>query len=85
MNFICEHCQQSFETSPRKDRRVRFCSTRCRIDGGRKFTDEQLRSLASGGFFQTQIARECDVDPHRVKREMQLAGLYERWREQRYA
>lgn len=84
MIHICAHCKKDFKESPRPWR-VTYCSMRCRTAGKRKFTNEQLQQIAFSGELQTRIASAAGVDPHRVKREMEQAGVYQLWQEQKRA
>lgn len=80
----CPQCQEPFKYYPCKPQVN--CSERCKEASRRVFTSLQIREIAANGV-ALNVAAELagTTGPHRVKKALQRAGLYEQWREQRYA
>lgn len=80
----CPQCQKQFAYYPCRPQVT--CSERCKEDSRRVFTDVEIREIAANGV-ALNIAAELagTTGPHRVTNALKRAGLYEQWRERRYA
>lgn len=83
MIFVC-HCGRRFK---RAGRRAKNCSIPCR-DAKRlpaKMDLRQLRRFVAQGEYISNIARHFNVRQEAVAIYLRRHGLYEQWREQRFA
>ena len=80
--IACKTCGTWFR--PDNSYRVN-CSTACKATAQTKITQERLARFAFMGLPAVEIAEACGATPAGVARALKRYGLYEQWREQRFA
>jgi len=82
MILTCERCSRKFKS---RKRTARFCGHSCHGAAKRLLDVTALKRLAFSGETVTEIARELGVARASAQKALRRFGLYEMWREQRYA
>jgi hypothetical protein len=84
MIFTCANsaCSQAFKSY---EHDAKYCCVKCRAEDLRSVDAAALKRLAFTGATATEIARELGTSRPAVHAWLRRFGLYEMWREQRYA
>jgi hypothetical protein len=82
MIFTCAGCGQKFKSY---EHDARVCGIACFADMRRKVDAEKLKRMSFTGAYAWEMAEEFGVHPRIIRKWLQRDGLYEQWKEQRFA
>jgi hypothetical protein len=80
--FTCKGCSVQFKSY---EHDARYCSIQCLGRSRRAVDGEKLKHFAFTGAHMWDMAEAFGVHRRVVRKWLQRDGLYEQWKEQRYA